>query len=401
MTAGESHGPAEVCIVEGLPAGVPLRAEDIDRQLQRRQKGYGRGGRMAIERDQVQILSGIRGGMSLGTPIALLVENRDHRNWLPAMQAEPWPPDQPEAAGRAVTVPRPGHADLAGLCKYGHDDIRNVLERASARETVGRVAGGAVVRQLLEELGVEVRGRVLSIGGVRDETPLDLNAPQAADWAAVENSPLFVGERAAEQSMMAEIDAARSAGESLGGIFEVYAWGLVPGLGAFSTRTARLDGRLLGAVGSIPAIVGVELGLGFARSSRPGSQTHDAFFLEEREGQAFVSRRTNWAGGLEGGMSNGSPLVLRAAMKPIPTLTTPLPSVDLSTMAQAPAHKERSDIVAVPAALVVAEAEVCLVLGAAYLEKFGGDCLADTLGSLEQYRRRLETRGLWRDWPSS
>ncbi|NLT34576.1 MAG: chorismate synthase [Gaiellales bacterium] len=394
ITSGESHGPAEVCIIEGVPAGLRLAAEGIDLQLHRRQTGYGRGGRMAIESDHVEILSGVRGGSTLGTPVTLLVKNADHRNWIPAMQAAPWATGE-GGSGPSVTVPRPGHADYAGLCKHDHHDIRNVLERASARETVSRVAGGAVARALLRELGVEVRGRVIAVGGVEDATVVDLNDPQSINWAAVEASALRVADAGAELAIIAQIDAAREAGESLGGTLEVWAWGLVPGLGGYATRQMRLDGRLLGSVGSVPAIVGVELGLGFKRAGLRGSAAQDAFYVSGTE-RPVVQRRSNRAGGVEGGMTNGSPLVLRAAMKPIPTMTSPLPSVDLQDMTAAPAHKERSDIVAVPAATVVAEAEVCLVLASAYVEKFGGDCLGDLQEALRLYCARLEARGLWR-----
>ncbi len=393
VSAGESHGPAEVCILTGVPAGLALTCEHISGDLSRRRRGYGRGGRMAIEDDAVRILSGVRHGYTLGTPVALLIENKDFDTWRPIMQPEPG------ALGGAVpalTVPRPGHADIAGAAKYGHTDLRNVLERASARETVTRVAAGAVARRILETARVTVAARVTRIGTTADSTPVDYLNPASIDWKRVEDSPVACADGEAEAMMLREIDAAREAGESLGGVFEVWAWGLVPGIGGYACPEDRLTGRLMGAVGSIPAIKAVEIGLGSAAAALHGSQMHDAFTRAEDAEGAFVTRTSNRAGGLEGGMTNGNPLLVRAAMKPIPTLTQPLPSVDLSNMMPVEAHRERSDVVAVPAARVVGEAMVALELASALLDKFGGDRISDLVRALETYSRELEERGLWR-----
>ena len=395
-TAGESHGPAEVCVVEGVPAGLSLAAADIDRDLARRQRGYGRGGRMRIEQDRVRILSGIRLGRTLGTPITLMVENVDHRSWRPAMQPEA----EPGFAPSRVTVPRPGHADLAGVAKYDHVDVRDVLERSSARETVGRVAGGAVARVFLAAMGVTVRGRVVALGPVGSSRPGDPSDPASIDWAAVERSECGCEDRAVEERMRQAVDGARTAGESLGGVFEVWVWGLVPGVGGYATWSDRLDGLLMGAVGSIPAIKGVEIGLGMETAALPGSAVHDPIVLVEgasdEGGTAFLSRVTNRAGGLEGGVTNGMPVIVRGAMKPIPTLLRPLPSVDLKTMLPVEAHVERSDVEAVAAARVVAEAMVAITLADAYRSKFGGDTAEDARGALDAYVDRLEARHLWR-----
>jgi chorismate synthase len=393
-TAGESHGPAEVCVLSGVPAGLRITTEAIDRELARRQSGYGRGGRMAIETDRCRFLAGVRHGQTLGTPIAILVENRDHANWRDVMSPEPLPEGRENPS--PLTIPRPGHADLTGMAKYGHDDMRNVLERASARETVARVAGGAVCKRLLAELGVTVLGRVTSLGEVVTEARADLAHPESIDWQAVEASPVGCEDAALSQGMRDAVDRARSAGESLGGVFEVWCWGLCPGLGGYARPEDRLDGALLGALGAIPAIKGVEIGHGFANAARTGSQVHDPFVVRDAGGARWIGRAGNNAGGLEGGMSTGMPLVVRAAMKPIPTLTTPLPSVDLATMEPVEAHVERSDVTAVPAARVVAEAVVAYVVAGAYLDKFGGDSLRDVADAVAAYERRLEERGLWR-----
>jgi chorismate synthase len=392
-TAGESHGPAEVCVLSGVPAGLRVTAEAIDAELARRQLGYGRGGRMAIETDRCRLLSGVRLGVTLGTPITIVVENRDHANWLGSMSPEPLPSGQEKAP--PLTIPRPGHADLTGVAKHGHDDIRNVLERASARETVGRVAGGAVCKLLLTELGVSIHGRVTGIGEVTETARADLAQPRSIDWEAVEASPVGCADEGLSQRMCAAIDQARTAGESLGGIFEIWCWGVCPGLGGYASMEDRLDARLLWALGSIPAIKGVEIGHAFANSARPGSQVHDPFVVETHEGTPSVGRVGNNAGGVEGGMSTGMPLVIRAAMKPIPTLTSPLASVDLSTMEAVSAHVERSDVTAVPAARVVAEAMVAYIVSEAYVEKFGGDSLVDLKDSVGSYEKRLEMSGLW------
>jgi chorismate synthase len=390
-SAGESHGPAEVCILTGMPSGVRVTREDVDRDLRRRKRGYGRGARQAIEPDRVRILAGVRLGRTLGTPIALLVENRDHSSWLASMGVDP---GEADPAAR-VSVPRPGHADLAGMAKHGFDEARPVLERSSARETVARVAAGAVARAFLQEAGVRVAGRVLSLGGVRISDQADPVRPESVPWEAVEQSELACEDEAAERRMRQAVDQAREEGESLGGVFEVWAWGLLPGVGGYADVADRLDARLSGALAGIPAVKGVEIGLGFAGAALPGSEAHDPIVLTGPAGSRYVARSTNRAGGLEGGMTNGLPLILRAAMKPIPTLMRPLPSVDLDTLLEASAHRERSDVEAVPAARVVAEAMVCLVLAGAYLEKFGGDSLEEFQHALHGYRARLQARSLW------
>lgn len=349
---------------------------------------------MSIESDRCRFLAGVRHGVTLGTPIAILIENRDHANWLEAMSPEPRATS--EAKPAPLTIPRPGHADLTGMAKYGHEDMRNVLERASARETVGRVAGGAVCKRLLAEAGVTVKARVTAIGAVKDAAVSDLADPQSVDWEGVEVSPVGCGDPETSIRMCQAIDQARAAGESLGGVFEVWCWGLVPGLGGYATLEDRLDGRLLGALGSIPAIKGAEVGHGFAEAALPGSQVHDPFEVRTTTAGPWAGRSSNNAGGLEGGMTTGMPLVLRAAMKPIPTLTTPLPSVDMASMKPVDAHYERSDVCAVAAARVVGEAMVAYVLAAAYLEKFGGDSLADLRQAIGAYEERLGGRGLWR-----
>jgi chorismate synthase len=394
-TAGESHGPQEICILEGIPAGLRVSAESIDVELARRQKGYGRGGRMAIEKDHCEFAAGVRLGETLGSPIAILVANKDHANWHEAMRPESVASGA-ETRVEESTVPRPGHADFAGMAKFRHASIRPVLERASARETVARVAGGAVCKRMLEELGVTIHARVVGIGAACQQLhATDYCRPGSVDWEAVEASPVGCEDAKVSQDMCVAIDTARDAGESLGGVFEVWAWGVCPGLGSHVTMDGRLDGRLLGAVGSIPAIKGVEIGLGFEGAVLAGSQAHDAFVVRDESGWRGVGRPTNRAGGLEGGMTNGMPLIVRAAMKPIPTLTNPLVSVDLATMRSAAAHVERSDVTAVPAARVVGEAIVAHVLAGAYAEKFGGDCLVELLRNFEGYCSDLRERGLW------
>jgi chorismate synthase len=394
-TAGESHGPYEICVLEGIPAGLRLSVGDIDSDLARRQQGYGRGGRMAIENDRCEFAAGVRFGETIGSPIAILIPNKDHKNWGAAMQADGSAREGRVAAD--ISVPRPGHADFAGMVKFHHSDMRPVLERASARETVARVAGGAVCRRLLKELGATVQGRVVSLGHVSgDFAKTDYTRPDSVDWAAVEASPVACEDPEASEAMCEAVDAARAQGESLGGVFEVWAWGLCPGLGSHVTGEGRLDGRLLGATCSIAAIKGAEIGQAFANATLPGSQVHDAFYRSEEPGWGGLVRRTNRAGGLEGGITNGMPVVIRAAMKPIPTLTRPLPSVDVGTMEPAEAHVERSDITAVPAARVVGEAMLAYVLADAYVDKFGGDSMFDLLRGLEAYGADLEERGLWR-----
>ncbi len=376
-TAGESHGRALVALVTGVPAGVPLSPGAIDADLARRQVGYGRGGRMAIETDRAMILSGVRYGRTIGSPVALTIGNRDWDNWTDIMATAGEGLDSAR-----VTAPRPGHADLAGCLKIGSRDVRDILERASARETAARVAAGGVARALLLALGVSVFSWVERIG---DATcgPLDATS---VDMAAVEACDVRCPEPSAALAMRRAIDAARDAGESLGGVFVVAARGIVPGVGGYAEAATRLDARLASAVMSVPAIKGVEIGDGFAAAARPGSQVHDPIMFDDARG---FFRSSNHAGGVEGGMTNGEPLVVRAAMKPIPTLMKPLPTADLDTHEPVDASRERSDVCAVPAAAVVAEAEVAMVLADAYCAKFGCDCLDDILVALSAYRERI------------
>jgi chorismate synthase len=380
-TAGESHGPGLTCIVEGLPAGLALEREALDRDLARRQLGHGRGGRMKIERDRVDVTAGVRHGRTLGGPIALRVDNRDFANWEERMN--PWPV---EAEVAEVHLPRPGHADLVGTWKYKLDDVRDVLERASARETAARVAGGALCKEFLRALGVEVHSHVTQITGV---TAPRRDGLTAADFAAVDESPVRCLDPDASRAMVAEIDRLRKANESLGGVFEVWAFGLVPGLGSHVSWEERLDGRLAGAMLSIQAIKGVGIGDGFGLADVPGSQAHDEIFFEEGRG---YFRETNRSGGLEGGMTTGEPLVVRAAMKPLPTLTKPLRSVDITTHEPAEALRERTDSCTVPAAGVVGEAMVAFVLADAYRAKFGGDHIDDVRDAVRAYEERIGWR---------
>jgi chorismate synthase len=381
VTAGESHGPGLTAIVEGLPAGLELRPEDIDRDLARRQLGHGRGGRMKIEKDRAQVTAGIRHGRTLGSPVCMWIENRDYQNWEERMN--PWPVD---AEVEEVHLPRPGHADLAGIQKFGHTDVRNVLERASARETAARVAAGTLAKAFLRALGVEVRSHVTRIGTVAAPGREEL---AAADFDGVDESPVRSLDAASSDAMVAEIDAARKANESLGGVFEVVAFGLVPGIGSHVSWDKRLDGRIAQAIMSIQALKGVGVGDGFALAERVGSKAHDEIFWSDERG---YNRETNRAGGIEGGMTTGDPVVVIGAMKPLPTLTKPLRSVDTETKAPAQALRERTDSCTVPAAGVVGEAMVALVLAAAYREKFGGDHIHDVRGALEAYRQRIGWR---------
>ena len=380
-TAGESHGPGLTAILEGLPAGLELTPEDMDRDLARRQLGHGRGGRMKIESDRAEVTSGVRHGRTLGSPVALRIPNRDYENWDERMN--PWPVD---AEVDEVHLPRPGHADLSGVQKFGFTDVRNVLERASARETTARVAVGGLAKALLRCFGVEVRSHVLRIGSAAAPAPDDL---EAADFEGVDDSPVRCLDAAASDEMVTAIDVARKANESLGGIFEVRAYGLVPGLGSHLSWSERLDGRLGQAIMSIQAMKGVGIGDAFDVATRVGSEAHDEIFHSEERG---IFRETNRAGGLEGGMTNGETLIVRGAMKPLPTLTQPLRSIDLETKDPAQALRERTDSCTVPAAGVVGEAMVALVLGSAYREKFGGDALDDALAALEAYRERIGWR---------
>ncbi len=379
ITAGESHGPGLTCIVEGLPAGLELSAESINNDMARRQLGHGRGGRMKIERDAAEVTAGVRHGRTLGGPIALQVRNRDYANWEDRMN--PWPVEEEVAE---VHLPRPGHADLVGVQKYKHSDVRNILERASARETAARVAGGALCKAFLGVLGVEVYSHVVQIASVI--APERTEALTPADFAEVDASPVRCLDAEAAKAMVAEIDDLRRANESLGGVFEVQAFGLVPGLGSHVSWEERLDGRLAQAICSIQAIKGVSIGDAFSVAGVPGSAAHDEIFYSGENG---FYRETNRAGGLEGGMTNGLPLIVRGAMKPLPTLTKPLRSVDTETHEPAQALRERTDSATIPAAGVVGEAMVAYVLAAAYRSKFGGDHIDDVLEAVTAYRERI------------
>jgi chorismate synthase len=391
-TAGESHGPALAAVVEGVPAGVPVSAAEIDAELRRRQGGYGRGGRMRIESDRAEILSGVRHGETLGSPVTLLVRNRDWENWTAAMSPAPVENGGDDAAMRRVFFPRPGHADLVGALKYDRADARDILERASARETAARVAAGAVAKRLLAEVGITVGSHVVSLGGVVARAPAAL--PEELN-AAADPSPVRCLDAEAEGRMIDAIDAAKGAGDTLGGVVEVVARGVPAGLGSHVAWDRKLDGRLAGALMSIQAIKGVEVGLGFEAAARPGSRVHDAIVLGGSAQGGGYGRVGNNAGGLEGGISTGQPIVLRAAMKPISTLMQPLRTVDLRTGEPAEAVRERSDVCAVPAAGVVAEAMVALVLADALLEKVGGDSLAEVRRNLGGYLERIAERGIF------
>jgi chorismate synthase len=381
ITAGESHGPGLTCIVEGLPAGLAIERETIDRDLARRQLGHGRGGRMKIERDRAEVTGGLRHGRTLGSPLALRVKNIDYANWEERMN--PWPveADIPE-----VHLPRPGHADLVGTQKYALGDVRDVLERASARETAARVAGGAVAKAFLRALGVEVFSHVTQIGAARAPQRTDLR-PQ--DFVHVDESPVRSLDRAAGEAMVEEIDRQRKANESLGGVFEVLAFGVVPGLGSYVSWEERLDGRIGQAMLSIQAVKGVAIGAAVEVAGLPGSQAHDEIFWDQERG---YYRGTNRAGGLEGGMTTGEALVVRAWMKPLPTLTKPLRSVDTATHEPAEALRERTDSTTVPAAGVVGEAMLAFVLADAYRRKFAGDHIDDARAALEAYEQRIGWR---------
>ena len=391
LTAGESHGQSLVAILDGMPAGLPLSIDQIDGQLHRRQLGHGRGRRMAIESDHVEILSGVRHGLTLGTPIALRIRNRDWVNWQWTMAVEAEPPASTLGAHRSpVTRPRPGHADLAGALKYGHRDLRDVLERSSARETAARVAAGACAAALLERAGIRVAAHVTAIGEVQSPGT-SLRAFEDVS-ALDEENPVRCVDAACRDAMIAAIDAARAAGDTLGGRFEVIARGVPAGLGSYSQWDRRLDGRLAQALMSIPAIKAVEIGDGVAAAARPGSAVHDPILpASDSERPERFTRPTNRAGGLEGGVSNGEEIRATAYMKPLPTLMSPLPSVDLETGREMSASIERSDVCAVPAASVIGEAVVALVLADALLETFGGDSIEDILRNLAAWHeaRRL------------
>ena len=378
VTAGESHGPGLTAVVEGMPAGLELDREALDRDMARRQLGHGRGGRMKIERDSAEVRSGVRHGKTLGSPIALLVANRDYENWVERMG--PW---ESGDGVQEVHLPRPGHADLPGLLKYGFEDARNVLERASARETAARVAAGALARQFLEAVGVTIRSHVTRIAGVDAPAPDSLGP---ADFAGVDDDPVRCLDADASRAMVAEIDRLRKENESLGGTFEARSWGLVPGLGSHVSWSERLDGRIAQAMVSIQSVKGVSVGPAWEVAASPGSAAHDEILWSAERG---YFRETNRAGGLEGGMTNGETLIVQVAIKPISTLTKPLRSVDVHTKEARAAHKERTDSTVVPAAAVVAEAMVCLTLARAYREKFGGDHIDDVRAAIDAYRQRI------------
>jgi len=390
-TAGESHGPALVSILEGMPAGLALLAAEVDVDLARRQQGYGRGRRMQIEQDAVQFLSGVRAGETLGSPIAMLIPNRDWKSWQEIMDSAPRDGD-PAPRKRNVTRPRPGHADLSGVFKYDRDDARDILERASARETTARVAAGAICRSLLREFGITAGSHVTHLGGIDAARPQAF--PAAADLnAAVDSSPLRTLDANAEKRMIERIDAAKKDGNTLGGIVEVICDGVPVGLGSHVSWDRKLDGRLAAAIMSIPAVKGVEIGIGFDSSRLSGSEVHDEIELHaNRARTGNVKRRTNRAGGLEGGITTGEQLVVRVGMKPISTLMRPLGTVDFATSAPAAATAERSDVTAVPALGVIAEAMVCFIVAQAMLEKFGGDSLIETKRNHDAYVAHIAGR---------
>ncbi|UOF92916.1 chorismate synthase [Fodinisporobacter ferrooxydans] len=381
LTAGESHGPELTAIVDGVPSQFPIDQDGLNHQLYRRQQGYGRGYRMKIESDQATITSGVRFGKTLGTPITLHITNRDWKNWQEKMAVFGEPPENLAE----VTKPRPGHADLAGALKYDHKDIRNVLERSSARNTATLVACGAVARQILEQFGIRVFGHVVRIGSVVADIP---DMPFVTFMERAEASEVRCVDPTAEQAMIAQIEQAKNDGDTLGGTFEIIATGLPIGLGSYAQPDQRLDGRLAGALMGFQAIKGVEIGMGFEVAERPGSQVHDEIFYQE----GMYQRRTNGAGGIEGGISNGQPIVIRAAMKPIPTLYKPLQSVDMNTKEPYLASIERSDTCAVPAAAVVGEAVVCWTLAQAFLEKFAGDSFGEVKRNYDSYMAYLQSR---------
>ena len=390
-TAGESHGRGLTALLEGMPAGLPLSMEhDVDPELSRRQGGYGRGRRMKIESDTADLLSGVRLGETLGSPISMIIWNRDWKNWTTAMAHEAPAEDENPKALRPHYLPRPGHADLVGAFKYDRRDVRDILERASARETAARVACGAVAKRLLGEFGIRIGSHILSIGSteaILQELPEDLNA--TADL-----SPVRCLDEAAASRMMLEIDDAKERGDTLGGVFEVVATGVPVGLGSYVSWDTKLDGRLAGAVMSVQAVKGIEIGLGFTGARRPGSEVHDAIVRNDDKPRAGrIGRASNRAGGLEGGVSTGEPILVRGAMKPISTLRKPLPSVDLRDGSVGDAAVERSDVCAVPAAGVVAESMVALVLVDAFLDKFGGDSVGEIRRNLDSYLTHLTERG--------
>lgn len=384
VSAGESHGPALTAIVTGVPAGLSISEKNINSDLARRQGGYGRGGRQKIEKDRVQVLSGVRFGKTLGSPVCLSIKNDDWENWTDRMAVFG---DAPADLVREVT-PRPGHADLLGVLKNDQTDCRNILERSSARETAIRVAASGIAREFLAEVGVEVYSYVVSIGGVgmAEEDPMR----DAADYRplAIEMSELRCPDEEATEAMKARIDEAKELGQSLGGTFRVVVNGLLPALGGFEEARNRLTSKLGGALFSIPAIKGVEFGIGFKNAEVLGHEAHDEIYLDKKKG---FMRRTNRAGGLEGGMTTGMPLIMTAAMKPIPTQIDPLNTVNIDTLEVNKASTERSDVCAVPAASVVAEAEVAFIIAQAYLDKFGSDNMTDIKANIESFKKRIKT----------
>lgn len=379
LTAGESHGPALVAVVDGVPAGLLLEAKDINVELGRRQWGFGRGGRMKIEEDAVEILGGVRLGKTMGSPVSLLIRNRDWQNWQRIMAVEPGTVEE------ILTKPRPGHADLAGALKLGEKDIRNILERASARETAARVAVGALVKRLLAELEVHIISHVTRIGAISSQVD---RLPAVQDQREIDQSPVRCWDTSAAEAMRAEIEKAAANQDSLGGIFEIIVYGLPPGLGDYRQWDKKLDGRIAAAVISIQAIKGVEFGLGFRLAEASGSQAHDEIYFSPERG---YYRKSNRAGGFEGGMTSGEPLVIRAVMKPIATLGKPLRTVDMLTKEEAAAFKERADVCAVPSASVVGEAVVAIEVVNAILAKFGSDSLDELKSSYQRYLERVKT----------
>jgi len=386
LTAGESHGRGLIAIVEGMGAALPLDEEYINKELKRRQQGYGRGPRMKIEEDKAEIISGVRYGLTTGSPIALFITNRDWQNWQEQLSISPV-----EKEAEPVTCPRPGHADLAGVIKYGLKDIRPIIERASARETAARVAVGAVARSFLEELGVSIYSCTVAIGNVGHEPSASLCEAGSIDWQQVEASPVRCAHAEQEKAMMAAIDKAKADGDTLGGIFEVIATGVPIGLGSHVSWDRRLDGRIAQAIMSINAVKGVEIGAGFALARLKGSQAHDVIEPNPCSKAKGLPWRhaSNRAGGIEGGISNGEDIIVRAAVKPIATLASPLPSIDLRSGKKVKAHYERSDICVVPAAGVIAEAMLAIALADACLEKFGGDNLKETLANYGTYLNNI------------
>lgn len=383
MTAGESHGPSLSAIIEGLPAGLPVDFDEVNRQLRRRQGGYGRGDRQKIETDTAEIISGVRFGRTLGSPITLLIRNRDFENWLDRMSVTPIEAEMPP-----VVQARPGHADYAGMMKYSTPDLRNILERSSARNTAALVAVGSICRGLLAECGIRVMSHVAILGGIRVELPAP---PDYAELERIsEESPVRVGVRDAEPAIIAAIDDAGARGDTLGGVVEIVATGCPPGLGSHVHWDRKLDSRLAASIMGIQAIKGVEIGMGFGVAEVPGSQVHDEIFHDAATG---FTRSTNNAGGLEGGMTNGEPLVVRAAMKPLSTLKKPLRSVNMETREAVTAHFERSDVCAVPAAGVICEAMVGIILTEAVLEKFGGDSMEELMRNYNGYLAEVKSRG--------